>query len=74
MDLENVDNGFLLLDHVRVPRESMLSRFSQVGGQGSCGPVLPGQGTCVLHWVWVHLPKTARSQSPRETLVSHRLE
>uniref|UniRef100_A0A6J0TYC2 Acyl-coenzyme A oxidase n=1 Tax=Pogona vitticeps TaxID=103695 RepID=A0A6J0TYC2_9SAUR len=30
MSFENVDNGFLLLKNVRVPRENMLSRFSQV--------------------------------------------
>ncbi|XP_077894658.1 peroxisomal acyl-coenzyme A oxidase 2 isoform X2 [Ictidomys tridecemlineatus] len=35
MDLENVDNGFLLLDHVRVPRENMLSRFAQVLPDGT---------------------------------------
>uniref|UniRef100_A0A8D2DD69 Acyl-coenzyme A oxidase n=1 Tax=Sciurus vulgaris TaxID=55149 RepID=A0A8D2DD69_SCIVU len=35
MDLENIDNGFLLLDHVRVPRENMLSRFAQVLPDGT---------------------------------------
>lgn len=30
MDFDHVDNGFLKLDHVRVPRENMLSRFAQV--------------------------------------------
>ncbi|XP_006917564.2 peroxisomal acyl-coenzyme A oxidase 2 [Pteropus alecto] len=35
MDLEHVDNGFLQLDHVRVPRENMLSRFAQVSPDGT---------------------------------------
>ncbi|XP_060622449.2 peroxisomal acyl-coenzyme A oxidase 2 [Anolis sagrei] len=30
MNFENVDNGFLVLKNVRVPRENMLARFSQV--------------------------------------------
>ncbi|XP_042303823.1 peroxisomal acyl-coenzyme A oxidase 2-like [Sceloporus undulatus] len=30
MNFENVDNGFLMLKNVRVPRENMLARFSQV--------------------------------------------
>ncbi|KAJ7317100.1 hypothetical protein JRQ81_003262 [Phrynocephalus forsythii] len=30
MSFENVDNGFLIMKNVRVPRENMLSRFSQV--------------------------------------------
>lgn len=30
MGFEHSDNGFLRLDHVRVPRENMLSRFAQV--------------------------------------------
>lgn len=34
MGLDHVDNGFLQLDHVRVPRENMLSRFAQVGSLG----------------------------------------
>uniref|UniRef100_A0A286XDD7 Acyl-coenzyme A oxidase n=1 Tax=Cavia porcellus TaxID=10141 RepID=A0A286XDD7_CAVPO len=40
MGLENADNGFLQLDHVRVPRENMLSRFAQVLPDGTyirCG-------------------------------------
>ncbi|XP_014439909.1 peroxisomal acyl-coenzyme A oxidase 2 isoform X2 [Tupaia chinensis] len=35
MDFEHSDNGFLRLDHVRVPRENMLSRFAQVLPDGS---------------------------------------
>ncbi|XP_004864495.1 peroxisomal acyl-coenzyme A oxidase 2 isoform X2 [Heterocephalus glaber] len=35
MDLENADNGFLRLDHVRVPRENMLNRFAQVLPDGT---------------------------------------
>ncbi|XP_006892255.1 PREDICTED: peroxisomal acyl-coenzyme A oxidase 2 [Elephantulus edwardii] len=35
MDFEHVDNGFLQLDHVRVPRENMLSRFAQVLPDGT---------------------------------------
>ncbi|XP_070594233.1 peroxisomal acyl-coenzyme A oxidase 2 isoform X2 [Erythrolamprus reginae] len=30
MGFENIDNGFLILKDVRVPRESMLAKFSQV--------------------------------------------
>ncbi|KAH0630288.1 hypothetical protein JD844_013186 [Phrynosoma platyrhinos] len=30
MNFENIDNGFLILKNVRVPRENMLARFSQV--------------------------------------------
>ncbi|XP_061474753.1 peroxisomal acyl-coenzyme A oxidase 2 [Rhineura floridana] len=30
MSFENIDNGFLLLENVRVPRENMLAKFSQV--------------------------------------------
>lgn len=30
MGLEHIDNGFLQLNHVRVPRENMLSRFAEV--------------------------------------------
>ncbi|XP_008574778.1 PREDICTED: peroxisomal acyl-coenzyme A oxidase 2 [Galeopterus variegatus] len=35
MDFEHIDNGFLRLDHVRVPRENMLSRFAQVLPDGT---------------------------------------
>ncbi|XP_023475946.1 peroxisomal acyl-coenzyme A oxidase 2 isoform X1 [Equus caballus] len=35
MGLDHVDNGFLQLDHVRVPRENMLSRFAQVLPDGT---------------------------------------
>lgn len=35
MDFDHVDNGFLKLDHVRVPRENMLSRFAQVLPDGT---------------------------------------
>ncbi|XP_004419928.1 PREDICTED: peroxisomal acyl-coenzyme A oxidase 2 isoform X1 [Ceratotherium simum simum] len=35
MDLNHIDNGFLRLDHVRVPRENMLSRFAQVLPDGT---------------------------------------
>ncbi|XP_050017066.1 peroxisomal acyl-coenzyme A oxidase 2 isoform X2 [Alexandromys fortis] len=35
MGLEHVDNGFLRLNHVRVPRENMLSRFAEVLPDGS---------------------------------------
>lgn len=47
MDLEYMDNGFLQLDHVRVPRENMLSRFTQVWG--GCRPPLLGEGTVAPH-------------------------
>ncbi|XP_044307997.1 peroxisomal acyl-coenzyme A oxidase 2 isoform X2 [Varanus komodoensis] len=30
MSFENIDNGFLMMKNVRVPRENMLARFSQV--------------------------------------------
>ncbi|XP_005868481.1 PREDICTED: peroxisomal acyl-coenzyme A oxidase 2 [Myotis brandtii] len=35
MDFEYTDNGFLQLDHVRIPRENMLSRFAQVLPDGT---------------------------------------
>ncbi|MEJ1276738.1 acyl-Coenzyme A oxidase 2 branched chain [Cricetulus griseus] len=35
MGLEHIDNGFLRLNHVRVPRENMLSRFAEVLPDGS---------------------------------------
>uniref|UniRef100_G3U1U7 Acyl-coenzyme A oxidase n=1 Tax=Loxodonta africana TaxID=9785 RepID=G3U1U7_LOXAF len=35
MGLEHTDNGFLQLDHVRVPRENMLSRFAEVLPDGT---------------------------------------
>ncbi|XP_006041428.2 peroxisomal acyl-coenzyme A oxidase 2 isoform X1 [Bubalus bubalis] len=35
MDFEHTDNGFLKLDHVRIPRENMLNRFAQVLPDGT---------------------------------------
>uniref|UniRef100_H0WPK4 Acyl-coenzyme A oxidase n=2 Tax=Otolemur garnettii TaxID=30611 RepID=H0WPK4_OTOGA len=35
MNFDQTDNGFLRLDHVRVPRENMLSRFAQVLPDGT---------------------------------------
>ncbi|KAM5314019.1 peroxisomal acyl-coenzyme A oxidase 2 isoform 1-T2 [Glossophaga mutica] len=35
MNFEHVDNGFLRLDHVRIPRENMLNRFAQVLPDGT---------------------------------------
>ncbi|XP_008701385.2 peroxisomal acyl-coenzyme A oxidase 2 [Ursus maritimus] len=35
MGFDSTDNGFLRLDHVRVPRENMLSRFAQVLPDGT---------------------------------------
>lgn len=35
MGLEQIDNGFLRLNHVRVPRENMLSRFAEVLPDGT---------------------------------------
>nr|XP_017512265.2 peroxisomal acyl-coenzyme A oxidase 2 isoform X2 [Manis javanica] len=35
MDFDHTDNGFLRLDHVRIPRENMLSRFAQVLPDGT---------------------------------------
>ncbi|XP_036594353.1 peroxisomal acyl-coenzyme A oxidase 2 isoform X2 [Trichosurus vulpecula] len=35
MNFEQTDNGFLQLDHVRIPRENMLNRFSQVLPDGT---------------------------------------
>lgn len=43
MGLENADNGFLQLDHVRVPRENMLSRFAQVQGLDRGWTLCPGR-------------------------------
>lgn len=31
MGFDCIDHGFLRLDHVRIPRDNMLSRFAQVG-------------------------------------------
>uniref|UniRef100_A0A8C9A5C1 Acyl-coenzyme A oxidase n=1 Tax=Prolemur simus TaxID=1328070 RepID=A0A8C9A5C1_PROSS len=35
MNFDQLDNGFLRLDHVRVPRENMLNRFAQVLPDGT---------------------------------------
>ncbi|XP_071078371.1 peroxisomal acyl-coenzyme A oxidase 2 isoform X2 [Desmodus rotundus] len=35
MNFEHTDNGFLRLDHVRIPRENMLNRFAQVLPDGT---------------------------------------
>nr|XP_034354854.1 peroxisomal acyl-coenzyme A oxidase 2 isoform X2 [Arvicanthis niloticus] len=35
MGLEHIDNGFLRLNHVRVPRENMLNRFAEVLPDGT---------------------------------------
>lgn len=35
MDFEHTDNGFLKLDHVRIPRENMLNRFAKVLPDGA---------------------------------------
>ncbi|KAM5280027.1 peroxisomal acyl-coenzyme A oxidase 2 [Ctenodactylus gundi] len=35
MGLENTDNGFLRMDHIRIPRENMLNRFAQVLPDGT---------------------------------------
>ncbi|XP_060246920.1 peroxisomal acyl-coenzyme A oxidase 2 isoform X2 [Meriones unguiculatus] len=35
MGLEHIDNGFLQLNHMRVPRENMLSRFGEVLPDGT---------------------------------------
>ncbi|KAG8550272.1 hypothetical protein GDO81_026941 [Engystomops pustulosus] len=35
MSFENVDNGFLMMRNIRIPRENMLSRYSQVLPDGS---------------------------------------
>ncbi|XP_040102445.1 peroxisomal acyl-coenzyme A oxidase 2 [Oryx dammah] len=35
MDFDHMDNGFLILDHVRIPRENMLNRFAQVQPDGA---------------------------------------
>ncbi|EAL62442.1 acyl-CoA oxidase [Dictyostelium discoideum AX4] len=34
LGFNSIDNGFLRLDHVRIPRENMLSRFFRVNEQG----------------------------------------
>lgn len=44
-----MDNGFLRLNHVRVPRENMLSRFAQVTGLGRTGTCTSRRGD--LHFV-----------------------
>ncbi|XP_006862155.1 PREDICTED: peroxisomal acyl-coenzyme A oxidase 2 [Chrysochloris asiatica] len=35
MDFEHSDNGFLRLDHVRIPKENMLNRFAQILPDGT---------------------------------------
>ncbi|XP_073430220.1 peroxisomal acyl-coenzyme A oxidase 2-like isoform X2 [Dendrobates tinctorius] len=35
MSFENIDNGYLIMRNIRVPRENMLSRYSQVLPDGS---------------------------------------
>ncbi|XP_049632143.1 peroxisomal acyl-coenzyme A oxidase 2 isoform X2 [Suncus etruscus] len=35
MNFEHMDNGFLRLDHVRIPKENMLNRFAQVSPDGT---------------------------------------
>ncbi|KAF6098418.1 acyl-CoA oxidase 2 [Phyllostomus discolor] len=35
MNFEHADNGFLRLDHVRIPRENMLNRFAKVLPDGT---------------------------------------
>lgn len=37
-----VDNGYMSFDHVRIPREAMLMRFSQVGLLGLGSGLLQG--------------------------------
>jgi acyl-CoA oxidase len=33
--LEGVDNGFIIFNHVRIPRENLLNRFSNVTPGGT---------------------------------------
>lgn len=35
MNFEHMDNGFLRLNHVRIPKENMLNRFAQVSPDGT---------------------------------------
>jgi acyl-CoA oxidase len=32
--LDGIDNGFMIFDNVRIPRENLLNRFSNVNDQG----------------------------------------
>jgi acyl-CoA oxidase len=32
--LEAIDNGFMIFNHVRIPRENLMNRFSEVDEQG----------------------------------------
>lgn len=48
MGFDSTDNGFLRLDHVRVPRENMLSRFAQVGVLGRVQACTAQRGVAVL--------------------------
>lgn len=76
MDFEYIDNGFLQLDHVRIPRENMLSRFAQVGVGESAGlPCLErGWGSPAGgRWLWASSTEPSLGYfSPRGALVSHR--
>ena len=55
MGFHHIDHGFLRLDHARIPRENMLSRFAQVGvlgrlqastaWRGDSGPVQTAAGS-----------------------------
>lgn len=64
MGFDSIDNGFLRLDHVRVPRENMLSRFAQVGVLGGGGkPALPRKGVAVLLQIAAGSGSSSKEQS-----------
>lgn len=48
MCFEWTDNGFLRLDHVRIPRENMLNRFAQVEVQGGLQACIAWRGDTSL--------------------------
>lgn len=67
MGLEHIDNGFLRLNHVRVPRENMLSRFAEVRCWESYGPRQSREGTCPLyscHRLWFASAKLSLDHKP----------
>lgn len=67
MGLEHIDNGFLRLNHVRVPRENMLSRFAEVRCWEDYKPRLPREGAfplCTCHRLWFASAKLSLDHKP----------
>jgi hypothetical protein len=47
-----VDNGFMQLDHVRVPRAHMMMRYSQVTPEGRCAGLGPPAAAAAARPAW----------------------